>query len=119
MSTIQVALNELLELDGAMAAAVVDSESGMMLGQAGSGLDLELAAASITEVVRAKLRIMKLLNLQDKLEDILITLSTQYHIIRPVSKVDGIFIFYVLNHQKANLALARRRLHDVEEHINI
>lgn len=50
----------------------------MVLAQARGGpVNLEIAAASNTEVVRAKLKTMKALNLQDNIEDILITLNRQ------------------------------------------
>lgn len=119
MSNIQESLNELMAVDGAIATSVVDANSGMMLGQAGSGLDLELASAGNTEVVRAKLKTMQSLKLNDVIEDILITLGKQYHIIRPITKTPGVFIYFVLNKSKANLALARRKLQDVEANIQI
>lgn len=118
MASIQQSLEELLSLDGAMMSAVVDSNSGMTLGQAGSGLDLELAAAGNTEVVRAKLKTMQSLGLNDTIEDILITLGTQYHIIRPLNRAEGVFFYYVLDKNKANLALARRKLQDVEAQVS-
>ena len=71
MASIQESLNGLMGIDGAMCAAVVDSGSGMLLGSIGSGVDLELAAAGNTEVVRAKLKTMKSLGLNDKIDDIL------------------------------------------------
>jgi len=114
MATVSDSLKDLLRIDGAMCAALVDANSGMMLGSAGSGLDLELAAAGNTEVVRAKLRTMKSLGLGDAIEDILITLAKQYHIIRPVQAKPGIFIYVVLDKVKANLALARRACQDAE-----
>ncbi|MEO6921045.1 MAG: hypothetical protein ABI171_18845, partial [Collimonas sp.] len=84
MANIKDSLSKLMEVDGATAVALVDSESGLVLGKEGSGIDLDLAAAGNTEVVRAKLNTMKSLNISDKIEDILITLTKQYHIIRPV-----------------------------------
>jgi hypothetical protein len=114
MATVTDSLKELLRLDGAMCAALVDANSGMMLGSAGTGLDLELAAAGNTEVVRAKLRTMKTLGLGDAIEDILITLSKQYHIIRPVQAKAGLFMYLVLDRSRANLALARRACQDAE-----
>ena len=56
MANIKQTLDELMTLDGAMCAAVVDSASGMMLGSVGSGVDMELAAAGNTEVVRKLIR---------------------------------------------------------------
>lgn len=111
-------LKKLLELDGALCAALVDASSGMMLGSAGSGVDLEVAAAGNTEVVRAKLKTMKALGLQDKIEDMLITLGKHYHIIRLIHSKPGLFLYYVLDRSKANLAMARRACADVEPELS-
>ncbi len=118
MLTIKQTMDELLTMDGAMCCAVVDSSSGMMLGFEGSGVDLEMAAAGNTEVVRAKLKTMKSLGLNDVIEDILITLGRQYHLIRPLARQEGVFIYYVLDKSKANLAMARRKLQDIEKEIS-
>lgn len=107
-------LNQLMRTEGAMCAALVDSNSGMLLESVGTGVDLELAAAGNTEVVRAKMKTMKSLKLNDKIEDILISLGQQYHIIRPVEKHEGLFIYYVLDRARSNLAMARRRVLEVE-----
>lgn len=114
MANLNESLQDLMTLDGALCAAVVDYNSGMLLGNVGSGVDLELAAAGNTEVVRAKMKTMKSLGLQDTIEDILITLGKQYHILRPAEKLNGIFVYYVLDSSRANLALARRKIADVE-----
>jgi hypothetical protein len=119
MSNIQEILDGLLTVDGAMCAAIVDSSSGMLLGQAGSGLDLEVAAAGNTEVVRAKLKTIKSLGLNDTIDDILITLTTQYHIIRPLEKSPEIFIYLVLDSKKANLALARHKVKEADSALEL
>ena len=118
MATVADSLKQLLRTDGAMCAALVDANSGMMLGSAGAGLDLELAAAGNTEVVRAKLKTMQILGLSDTIEDILITLGKQYHIIRPLQAKAGIFLYVVLDKAKANLAMARRACQDTETAIS-
>jgi hypothetical protein len=114
MATVNESLKDLLRVDGALCSALVDSNSGMMLGSNGTGLDLELAAAGNTEVVRSKLKTMKSLGLNDSIEDILITLGKQYHIIRPVQAKAGIFIYLVLDRVKSNLAMARRACQEAE-----
>ena len=118
MANIKQSLDELLTCDGALCAAVVDAESGMMLGSAGGGLDLDVAAAANTEVVRAKMKAMRQLGLNDVIEDILITLGKHYHLIRPSSRKEGVFMYFVLDKPRSNLALARRKMQDVDKNLN-
>jgi hypothetical protein len=84
LMNIDTALKEAMSIAGAVGVALVDYDSGMSLGTSGGGewLDLEIAAAGNTEVVRSKLRVMSALGLNDSIEDILITLHRQYHLIR-------------------------------------
>ena len=104
---------------GALAAAVVDFDSGMLLAGGGSAaIDLEIAAAGNTEVMRAKMKTMKMLGLKDEIEDILITLGRQYHLLRPLQRHNGLFLYSVLDKSKSNLALARRSLVDVEREMD-
>ena len=109
-------LAKISEIDGFLGASIVDSDSGMVLGvHGGSTIDLELAAAGNTEVVRAKRKTMKSLGLQENIEDILITLGTQYHLIRPVSSNDELFIYLILDKTRGNLGLARFSLNNIEK----
>jgi hypothetical protein len=116
---IEAALKEAMNIDGAVGASLVDWESGMSLGAVGGGkyLDLDVAAAGNTEVIRAKMRTMESLRLDDTIEDILITLTKQYHLIRLLKSSrneQGLFLYLVLDRQKANLALARHNLKRIE-----
>ena len=123
MSNMDLALKDMMTIDGAVGAALVDYNSGMALGMLGSSkaLDLQVAAAGNTEVVRAKMRTMEQLNIKDDIEDILITLTGQYHIIRPVSgrKGKGLFLYLALDRGRANLAMARHRLKGIEEDLEV
>jgi predicted regulator of Ras-like GTPase activity (Roadblock/LC7/MglB family) len=119
MSNITETLDTLVDIDGAMCAALVDSSSGMLLGKAGSGLDLEVAAAGNTEVVRAKLSTIKSLGLNDSIDDILITLTTQYHIIRPLAETPEVFLYLVLDSKKSNLALARIKVKEADRNLEL
>jgi len=121
---IDTALKEAMAIEGATGVALVDWESGMALGTLGGGkyLDLDLAAAGNTEVVRAKMRTLESLGLDDSVEDILITLSTQYHLIRLLKSADAgqkLFLYLVLDRSKANLALARHHLKRIEADLTI
>ncbi|GLZ51457.1 hypothetical protein [Actinomycetospora sp. NBRC 106378] len=115
MADIDYILNAATNIKGAFAVALVDYESGMTLGSRGGSaeFDLDVAAPGNSEVVRAKFDVMAKLGLRETIEDILITLDTQYHIIRPIysrSDDDKLFLYLVLNRQQANLAMARRDL---------
>jgi predicted regulator of Ras-like GTPase activity (Roadblock/LC7/MglB family) len=116
MATTKETLPKLMEIDGCVGCCIVDSNSGMMLGAAGGGaMNLEIAAAGNTEVVRSKRKTMKALNLGDNIEDMLITLNKQYHLIRPLSSNDALFIYLVLDKSRANLGMARYQLTQIEK----
>jgi hypothetical protein len=123
MSDMDSSLKEAMQIDGAVGVALVDYTSGMALGTLGSSKDLDLntAAAGNTDVVRAKLRTLEMLKLKDSIEDILITLGQQYHIIRPLTSrnTQGLFLYLVLIKTRANLALARHRLKSIEEDLEM
>ena len=117
MASLKESLSKIATVDGFLGSCVVDSDSGMMLASEGgsSSVNLEVAAAGNTEVVRAKRKTMKNLGLDDKIEDILITLGKQYHLIRPLSQKRGLFVYLVLDKARGNLAMARFLLSDVEK----
>lgn len=124
MASVEVSLKEMMTaVEGALGAAVVDYTSGMALGTLGGGkdLDLTIAAAGNTDVVRAKVRTMEQLGLKSRIEDILITLGSQYHIIRLVTgrNGNGLFLYLVLDKARSNLAMARHQLKRVEEQLEI
>ncbi|MDF3071936.1 MAG: roadblock/LC7 protein [Polyangiaceae bacterium] len=116
MANAKETLPKLMEMDGCIGACIVDSTSGMSLGAiGGNGIDLEAAAAGNTEVVRAKRKTMRALQLQDSIEDILITLGKAYHLIRPLQSNDALFVYLVLDKSRANLAMARHQLRVIEK----
>lgn len=118
---IESCLKDLSKEKGFIAAAVVDSDSGMALGTIGGGDDfpIEIAAAANTEVVLAKLRAAQALGLTDSIDDILITLSSQYHLIRPKEDQPSVFIYIALNRDQSNLALARRGVQAAEKKLKL
>ena len=114
-------LDALQQIDGYIGAAVVDSESAMCMATDGGGdlIDLEVAAAGNTEVVRAKRKAMEMLQLKDRIEDILISLDKQYHLIRPLESNDAVFIYLALKRSSANLAMARVTLRTFEKSLDL
>ncbi|MEU3747861.1 MULTISPECIES: hypothetical protein [Streptomyces] len=123
MANTETALKEAASIEGAIGAALVDYTSGMALGTIGGGneIDLNVAAAGNTDVVRAKVRAMELLGLNDEIEDILITLGRHYHLIRLLKGrgTDGLFLYLALDKGRANLAMARHQLKKIENELDV
>ncbi|MEV0743494.1 hypothetical protein AB0I51_48040 [Streptomyces sp. NPDC050549] len=124
MASVEVSLKEMMAgIEGALGAAVVDYTSGMALGTLGGSktLDLTIAAAGNTDVIRAMVRTMEQLGLKGQIEDILITLDSQYHLIRLITGRggNGLFLYLVLDKGRSNLAMARHQLKHVEAQIEI
>ena len=123
VGNLDIALKNAMNIDGAIGAALVDYTSGMTLGVAGGTgeIDLTVAAAGNTDVVRAKLRTIEMLKLDDEIEDILITLGSQYHLIRPLSNRTGkgLFLYLMVSKSRANLAMARHQLRMIEESLEL
>ncbi|AYA38140.1 hypothetical protein D3Y59_14490 [Hymenobacter oligotrophus] len=107
-------INDLPQL---IAVAVVDTQSGMTLASHSNSpsLNPETAAAYNTEVVKQKQKAMAALKLQgETIDDILISLTNQLHLI---NLVDGgkKFIYLAVNARDTNLAIARDVLRQQSE----
>lgn len=96
------------DVNGVIATAAVDLESGMTLAAKTNRGEFDLAAASAynSELVKQKMKIMKTLNLKSSLEDMLITLSDQYHLIKFLP--DGTsFLYLAVDRSGTNIAIVR------------
>jgi predicted regulator of Ras-like GTPase activity (Roadblock/LC7/MglB family) len=105
-------LNETLEkisvdTNGFIAASLVDLDSGMTLAIKASRTDFDLTAASAynSELVKQKLKIMRTLGLSGAIEDMLITLTEQIHLIKLVGP--NTFLYLAVDRKQSNLALVR------------
>ena len=119
MANVTETLSQILAIDGAMACALVDYTSGMTLGTAGSGVNLDVAAAGNTEVLRAKMKVAQALGLSGEIEDMLITLNSQYHILRPLVAYPSLFLYVVIDRAKGNLGMARFKITEVEKNLKV
>ncbi|MFD6969203.1 hypothetical protein [Streptomyces sp. NPDC059979] len=124
MANVETSLKETMaSIEGSVAAALVDYTSGMALGTIGGGkdFDVNVAAAGNTDVIRAKARTMEMLGLKDEIEDVLITLGGQYHLIRIIRGrgINGLFLYLVLDKRNANLAMARHQLKRIEAELEL
>ncbi len=122
MANVANSLKRLMgNVDGAIGAALVDFDGGLTLGTEGGGdvLDLNVAGSGNLEVVRAKVKVMEQLGLDDNIEDILITLSTQYHLIRPLERHPTMFLYLAIYRDGGNLGMARHQLRVVESNLEV
>ncbi len=95
------------DIPGFIAASLVDLESGMTLGARSTRPDFDLTAASAynSEMVKQKLKIMRALNLRTTLEDMLLTLGDQIHLIRLITPSS--FVYLAADRASSNLAIVR------------
>ncbi|HXK17501.1 MAG TPA: hypothetical protein VNG33_06855 [Polyangiaceae bacterium] len=95
------------DTSGFIAASLVDLDSGMTLAVKASRSDFDLTAASAynSELVKQKLKIMKTLGLNGTIEDILITLSNQIHLIKLINP--NTFLYLAVDKKQSNIAIVR------------
>ena len=105
------------DVNGVIAAAAVDLESGMTLAAKTNRPEFDLVAASAynSELVKQKLKIMKTLNLKSSLEDLLITLSDQFHLIKFLPGGTS-FLYLAADRGGTNLAILRN---SVNKHVQV
>lgn len=99
-------LEQVLTIEGAVGAALVQAPSGTILRQKGRrrGFDMDRAARMAEQVVQAALR------LDDGVEDIMITVDDHYHVIRFLGPAHEVFVHLVLDRERASLGMARQQL---------
>lgn len=99
----------LAELPTLLAVAVVETETGMPLASHANiaDFDIETAAAYNTEVVKAKLKAIQALKLNQTVQDILLTLTDQLHLLK-LSPTGDKFLYLAVNSRDTNLAQARQ-----------
>ena len=96
------------DVAGVVASAVVDLDSGMTLAAKSNRSDFDLAVAGAynSELVKQKMKIMKALNLKSTLEDMLLTLSDQFHLIKFLPG-GTTFLYIAVERSGTNLAILR------------
>lgn len=96
------------DVTGVIATAAVDMESGMTLAAKSNRADFDLSVASAynSELVKQKLKIVRALNLKTNLEDMLLTLGDQFHLIK-ILPGGSTFLYLAADRSSTNLAILR------------
>ena len=115
-ANVSILLTTTFALEGAKGVALADYRTGDCLyieSRIGNGV--KIAARAGSAIVRAKLDCIQQLGLTESIEEILISLDNEYHLIRLVKKYEGLFLYYMLDRSRASLALARLLLSEIED----
>jgi hypothetical protein len=96
------------DVSGVIATAAVDMESGMTLAAKSNRPDFDLSVASAynSELVKQKLKIIRALSLKTTLEDMLLTLGDQFHLIK-ILPGGSSFLYLAADRSSTNLAILR------------
>lgn len=105
-------------IPGYIAVAVTEIKSGISYysDSAINSFDPELASAFNLEVVKAKLNAISALGINQNIDDIMITLTNQIHII-DISENNEYFIYLAVDSNKANLGLTKALLNKYKKEI--
>jgi predicted regulator of Ras-like GTPase activity (Roadblock/LC7/MglB family) len=95
------------DASGFIAASLVDLDSGMTLAVKSVRPEFDLTAASAynSELVKQKLKIMRTLGLTGTIEDMLISLSDQIHLVKLIGP--NTFLYLAVDKKQSNLAIVR------------
>lgn len=110
----RIDLTPLKALSGFHGAAVVDCQTGLILGRIAGGADLEAGAAGATEIVRSARLLAEALAVDGDVEDVIVSMTGHFHMARVVAKNPSILIYAAFDRRGSNLGLAHLTLREVE-----
>ena len=105
-------MNDLKDnVSGFIAVSITATETGMPYASLSSdpNFNVELAGSYNLEVVKAKQSIIKSLDLKEKIQDIMLTLTNQIHLIS-ISENGEYFVYLAVDSKNGNLGLTRSLL---------
>lgn len=104
-------LEEALKIDGAIAAAIANWDAGLCLASAGGGPRLNIGAVATGHGLVLKARMAAVAaGLARAVQELLITLEDQVHLIRPLRRRERLFVCLAIDKATGNLGVARHRL---------
>ncbi|HVK05039.1 MAG TPA: hypothetical protein VM490_16300 [Armatimonadaceae bacterium] len=113
VTTFQEALCWSMEIDGALGCALVDTQTGMCLGERGIQSDLTNSARKYAELLRGELRARRNRGEQGAVEDLVLPGDGRQHLLRVVSGWSGAMFLYILLDSAADIEHARRRTAEI------
>lgn len=112
-------LAKLERLEGFLAAGLYDmsEERCVAVLERDPAAQIRASTAGHAALIDAKRRTIARLNLDDDLEDIVITVEDEYHLLRLCRHHPNLFFYVALDRSDANLAMARYLLSNVERDV--
>lgn len=125
MNPVEELLTRVPQVNGLVGVALVDALTGRVLagpavpgapGDEAGQAAVPLVAAATTDIVAALSLLAAQAQVPGDLEDLMITFSDHYHLVRPLAGPDGtpLVLLLTLDRARANLALARHQLRAFE-----
>jgi len=110
-------LAQVREIDGFALACLIDASTGMILGSVQDDDDLSppVAAAGAADVASALSLMTAALAIDGEVQDVIVTLSSHYHLIRLLQAGPGqqLLLLVTLDRRQANLGMAHHEIRNV------
>lgn len=117
MAKFDTVLDQLRIDSTVLMVAFIDMNSGMKLASSGYMKNIEVHTECAVRVIRSELKTISLLEVEDDIQDIIISTDQVYHLLYPCRGILDVFIYLVADRTRANLALIRRSLADTEANL--
>ncbi|HMC14924.1 MAG TPA: hypothetical protein VKI18_04790 [Albitalea sp.] len=112
------ALADMLAIDGLLGCAVVDGTTGLVLAREireDQPADIDLSAAASAQVLRAHRLAARNMGLSEQIDEVMVSAGPRQQVLRTVGRHPDLFLMALLDKHRANLALARYKLMEVEK----
>lgn len=112
------ALSTVAALDGLLGCAVVDSSTGLVIARDVRGalpIDLDLAAAACAQVLRAHRQAARSMGMPEQVDEVMASAGPRQVVMRTLTRHPSLFLVAMLEKHRANFALARYTLSEVEK----
>lgn len=117
MAKFDTVLDQLRIDSSVLMVAFIDLNSGMKLASSGYIKNSEIHIDCAVKVIKSELKTIKLLEVEDDIQDIIISTDQIYHLLYPCRGIRDVFIYLIADRSRANLALIRRSLVDTEANL--
>ena len=115
------ALADMLQVDGLLGCAIVDGTTGLVLAREARDdhpADLDLSAAASAQVLRAHRLAARNMGLSEQIDEVMTSAGNRHSVLRLVSRHPDLFLMALLDRNRANLALARYKLMEVDKSLS-